>query len=89
MAADTDPVVSAHGVEAVGTADEDQVIVSGNQHFDEVVALVLKRYNVTKHFEQQLKNLAVSTLVSFPVGVKEPKSMIFFFFFKYILCVFP
>lgn len=42
LALDTDPVVSAHGVEAVGTADEDQVIVSGNQHFDKVVALVLK-----------------------------------------------
>lgn len=39
---DSYPVVSAHGVEAVGTTDEHQVIVSGNQHFDEVVALVLK-----------------------------------------------
>lgn len=39
---DTDPVVSAHGVEAVGTTDEYQVVVSGDQHFDEVVALLLK-----------------------------------------------
>lgn len=38
----TNPVVSAHGVEAVGAADEHQVVVSGNQHFDEVVALLLK-----------------------------------------------
>lgn len=51
--ADTDPVVSAHGIEAVGSTDEDQVIVSGYQHFDEVVALVLKRYDVMKHFEKQ------------------------------------
>lgn len=42
MALNTDPVVSAHGVEAVGTTDEHKVIVSGNQYFDEVVALVLK-----------------------------------------------
>lgn len=48
----TDPVVSAHGVEAVGAADEHQVVVSGNQHFDEVVALVLK--NTQRHFERQL-----------------------------------
>lgn len=41
LALDTDPVVSAHGVEAVGTTNEHQVVVSGNQHFDEVVALVL------------------------------------------------
>lgn len=39
---DTDPVIPAHGVEAVGTADKHQVVVSGNQHLDEVVALVLK-----------------------------------------------
>lgn len=39
---DTDPVVSAHGVEAVGTTDEDQVIISRYQHFDEVMALILK-----------------------------------------------
>lgn len=45
----TDPVVSAHGVEAVGAADKHQVVVSGNQHFDEVVALVLK--NTQRHFE--------------------------------------
>lgn len=44
MALDTDPIVSAHGVEAVGTADKHQVLVSGNQHFDEVVALVLKKH---------------------------------------------
>lgn len=42
LALDTDPVVSAHGVEAVSTTDEHQVIVSRNQHFDKVVALVLK-----------------------------------------------
>lgn len=51
LAADTDPVVSALGVKAVGTTDENQVIISGYQHFDEVVALVLKRYNIIKHFE--------------------------------------
>lgn len=42
MALDTYPVVSAHGIEAVGTTDEHQIIVSGNQYFDEVVALILK-----------------------------------------------
>lgn len=42
VSADTDPVVSAHGVEAVGAADKHQVVVPGNQHLDEVVALVLK-----------------------------------------------
>lgn len=42
LALDTDPVVSAHGVEAIGTTDEYKVIVSWNQYFDEVVALVLK-----------------------------------------------
>lgn len=47
----TDPVVSAHGVEAVGAADKHQVVVSGNQDFDEVVALVLK--NTRRHFERQ------------------------------------
>lgn len=51
MALDADPIVSAHGVEAVGTADEHQVIVPGNQHFDEVVALVLK--NTERHFKRQ------------------------------------
>lgn len=40
---DTDPVVPAHRVEAVGPADEDEVVVSGHQHFDEVMALVLER----------------------------------------------
>lgn len=54
VALDTDPVVSAHGVEAVGTTDEYQVIVSGNQHFDEVVALVLKtEKNTETRFEKQ------------------------------------
>lgn len=48
---ETDPVVSAHGVEAVGAADKYQVVVSGNQHFNEVVALVLK--NTQRHFERQ------------------------------------
>lgn len=52
LALDTDPVVSAHGVETIGTTDEHQVIVSGNQHFDEVVALVLKPGNTDRHFER-------------------------------------
>lgn len=53
LVADTDPVVSAHGIKAIGPTDKDQVIVSGHQYFDEVVALVLKRYNLMKHFEKQ------------------------------------
>lgn len=39
----TDPVVSAHGIEAIGATDEDQVVISGNQNFDEVVTLVLNK----------------------------------------------
>ena len=39
----THPVVPAHGVKAVGPADEDKVIVPGNQNFNKVMALVLKK----------------------------------------------
>lgn len=53
MPLDTDPVVSAHGVEAVGTADEHQVVVPGNQHFDEVVALVLRTDDTEQLYERQ------------------------------------
>lgn len=42
MTTDTDPVVSAHGVKAIGATDKHQVIVSGNQHFNKVVALILE-----------------------------------------------
>lgn len=56
---DTDPVVSTHGVEAVGSTDEDQVIVSGHQHFDEVVTLVLKRhYKTVSKAERFLKKIS-------------------------------
>lgn len=44
----TDPVVSAHGVEAIGAADKHQVVISGNQNFNKIVALILK--SNTQHF---------------------------------------
>ena len=42
MHTDTNPVVSAHGVKAIGATDKHQVVISGNQHFNEVVALLLE-----------------------------------------------
>ena len=72
LAADTDPVVSAHWVEAVGTTDEDQVIISGNQHFDEVMALVLK--TETKHRTMlRASQLSCSHLTSLSYGGIERK----------------
>lgn len=40
-------VVTAGGVEGVGAAGEQRLVVSGNQHFDVVVALVLKHKHTT------------------------------------------
>ena len=38
----TYPVISAHGVEAICTAYENQIIVSGDEHFDEIVTFILR-----------------------------------------------
>lgn len=66
MSADTDPVVSAQGVKAIGSTDEEQVVVTGHQYFDEVVTLVLKRYNLMKHFEKHF-NLCSFSWITYSV----------------------
>lgn len=66
-ALNTDPVVSAHGVEAVGAADKDQIVVSGNKHFDEVVALVLE--TDTQHGTVLLRGGQLPPLPADPVCV--------------------
>lgn len=36
------PVIAAHGVEAICATYEDQIIVSGDEHFDEIVTFILR-----------------------------------------------
>lgn len=38
----TYPVVTAHGVETICSADEHKIIISRNQDFNEIMALVLR-----------------------------------------------
>lgn len=46
-------VVSAGGVEGIGAAGEQGLVVSGDQDFDVVVALVLKNTITRRYIQQQ------------------------------------
>lgn len=45
----TYPVIAAHRVETICAAYEDQIIVSGDEHFDEIVTFILRGKNVEEN----------------------------------------